>query len=187
MFYIEVGAHDGVFQSQTLKLEKEGWNGLLIEANPILFDKCKKNRGSNNIFVNACLVNNDYKKETIPFYSYDNIGAMGRTEKYFINESVKGTKFSVPAKPINHILKEHNITTVDFFSIDTEGAEIEILNSIDFDQVNYKSFLIEFHGSNSVDNTTKENKIKLANQKLTKLGYHSKMMPCNQVHILYSK
>ena len=44
-FYIEVGAHDGQYQSNTIDLEKNlNWNGLLIEPNNAIFKKCMNNR-----------------------------------------------------------------------------------------------------------------------------------------------
>ena len=50
-FYIESGANDGVFQSNTLKLEQEkNWKGILIEPSPIGFHKCQSNRSKDNIF-----------------------------------------------------------------------------------------------------------------------------------------
>jgi len=49
-FYIEVGAHDGLFQSQTKHLEDTGnWSGMLIEANYELYRKCLENRCCNKI------------------------------------------------------------------------------------------------------------------------------------------
>lgn len=143
-----MGAHDGLFQSQTKKLEDSGeWNGMLIEPNPDMFNRCVNNRkAENNIFVNKCLVPKDYKEDSVEFYTYNNQGAMGRLGDYFHNESKKGNKITVPAININDLLKEHNITVVDFFSIDTEGADIDILDSIDFnDGIDYKKLLIEIH------------------------------------------
>jgi len=44
-YYVEIGANDGVSQSNTKYLELyESWRGLLIEPIPELFVKLKKNR-----------------------------------------------------------------------------------------------------------------------------------------------
>ena len=44
-FFIEVGAHDGIFQSNTLNLEKNlGWTGVLIEPSLNAYLECLKNR-----------------------------------------------------------------------------------------------------------------------------------------------
>ena len=42
-FFIELGANDGISQSNTLYLERRmNWRGILIEPNPNLFALCKK-------------------------------------------------------------------------------------------------------------------------------------------------
>lgn len=39
-FFVECGAYDGEMRSNTLVLERKlGWNGLLVEADPINFSK----------------------------------------------------------------------------------------------------------------------------------------------------
>lgn len=146
-FYIEVGAHDGIFQSQTKSLEESGeWNGMLIEPNPYLFNQCVSNRNNDtNIFVNKCLVPRDYKKDTITFFDYDLFGAGGRIEKYFIGSEPLGQKIEVPTANINKLLEDNNINVIDFFSIDVEGADIDILDSINFDEREYKEIVIELH------------------------------------------
>ena len=56
-FYIELGANNGIEQSNTLYFEKErNWKGILVE--PILhkYLQCKKNRSQKNYFYNnACV------------------------------------------------------------------------------------------------------------------------------------
>ena len=43
--YLEIGAYNGVWMSNTLLFEETyGWTGLLVEANPRLFDECVRHR-----------------------------------------------------------------------------------------------------------------------------------------------
>lgn len=62
-FYVELGANDGVSQSNTLRLEKKfNWKGVLVEPNNKNYLKCVQNRSElNAIFHNAC-VSFNYKK-----------------------------------------------------------------------------------------------------------------------------
>ncbi|KAK7082407.1 hypothetical protein SK128_022335 [Halocaridina rubra] len=64
-FFIEAGALDGEYLSNTLHLEAEyGWSGLLIEPNPISFHELvKKNRRSWS--SNSCLAVTSYPKEMV--------------------------------------------------------------------------------------------------------------------------
>ena len=52
-FFIELGAYDGVTQSNTLFYEKnKGWRGILIEPSKDIYKICKKNRSIKNFIYN---------------------------------------------------------------------------------------------------------------------------------------
>ena len=55
-FYIELGAYDGLNQSNTYYFEKYlDWTGILIEPSEKQFRKLKRNRSNKNFFYNcAC-------------------------------------------------------------------------------------------------------------------------------------
>ena len=38
-----------------------------------------------------------------------------------------------------------NRTTIDFFSLDVEGAELQILQTIDFNKINIRTLTVEFN------------------------------------------
>jgi hypothetical protein len=52
----------------------------------------------------------------------------------------------IPCFSLNTILKALAVKTVDYFSLDVEGGEFSVLQSIDFDAINIKSFSIEYNG-----------------------------------------
>lgn len=56
-FFVELGANDGVEQSNTLHFDKFcGWTGVLVEPTPHNFLKCRANRSSlSHIFCCACV------------------------------------------------------------------------------------------------------------------------------------
>lgn len=60
---MEAGAHDGIFQSNTLLLEKQGWTGILIEPSMRSFTQLQKNRPK-NVLIN-CALNSDPSMDTI--------------------------------------------------------------------------------------------------------------------------
>ena len=55
-YFVELGANNGVDQSNTLYFEKyRNWRGVLVEPTPHNFLACKKNRSvKSNIFCKAC-------------------------------------------------------------------------------------------------------------------------------------
>ena len=63
-FYIEIGAHDGIINSNTYYYEKNlNWRGILVEPSNY-FENLKKNRSNRNFF---------YKKICVPFNFKKNI------------------------------------------------------------------------------------------------------------------
>ena len=64
-FFVELGANDGIRQSNTLFLEKKKhWKGLLIEPFPERAKECEKNRPNSFVFCAAC-VPFSYNKKTV--------------------------------------------------------------------------------------------------------------------------
>jgi hypothetical protein len=59
----------------------------------------------------------------------------------------------MPVFKLQTILDEHNISDIDYCSIDTEGSEFNIIKSIDFDKTNIKIFSIENnYGTDDIKN-----------------------------------
>jgi len=53
-FFLDIGAHDGIYLSNTLLLEKRyGWNGICIEGNPDTFVDLQQNRQA--VCINTCV------------------------------------------------------------------------------------------------------------------------------------
>lgn len=157
-YFVELGANDGVSQSNTLYYEKyKGWRGVLIEPTPHNYLLCRENRSpTNKIFCNAC-VSFDYKQKFVEI-AYSNLmsaplglesdisnplehAAQG---KEFLKPSHENFIFGALAKPLSILLDEANAPLViDFLSLDVEGAEIEVLKGIDHSKYIFKFMCIE--------------------------------------------
>lgn len=150
--FIDIGAHDGKSCSNTLFFEENrNWKGICIEPGLREFENLNKLRKSINI--NACVSDYDGESEFIYIEGYSNM-LSGLLETYNkphinrINNEVKqygGTvnKIKMPVFKLQTILDNHNILNIDYCSIDTEGSELNIIKSIDFDKTNIKIFSIE--------------------------------------------
>ena len=154
-FFVELGAHDGITQSNTFYYEKnKNWNGILIEPTPNIFLKLKKNRSKKNFYFNRACVSFKFKKNFIelvysglktfsPQFMIDKrqIEHTAHTE-LTINDKI--FTYKVRAVTLNSILiKAKAPKIIDFLSLDTEGAEFEVLNGIDFKRFSFRYMLIE--------------------------------------------
>jgi FkbM family methyltransferase len=145
-FFVDVGAHDGISYNNTYNFEKAyNWTGMNIEANPDIYLSLVKNRPS---CINlSCAVSN--KEGTAEFYKNTGHTEMlsGLVEHYdsrhkerLIKEtsSTNSTMecIQVPTKRLASLLEEYKIGHIHYLSIDVEGAEYHVLQSIDFNKVN---------------------------------------------------
>ena len=69
----------------------------------------------------------------------------------------------------SNLMDKYSISSIDLLQIDAEGAEFEILNSINFEKIKINKIIFEFK---HFDGTFKEGpKLKLIKEKLTKSNY----------------
>ena len=137
-FFIECGANDGVDQSNTWYFEKYlNWNGILIEPLKKQFIELKKNRSQKNHFYNVALC------------AENNINSIEIIENDLVSRGPdkfdKGKKISnFDAMTLTKILDEISAPNlIDFFSLDVEGFEEQVIKGINFNKYNFKFLLIE--------------------------------------------
>ncbi len=148
-FFIESGAYDGIFESNTKHLEDRGWNGLLIEPSIDGYNLCKQNRKS--ISINCALVGPDYSLSFIEgcFKNLNPCSHVNYIPDYFSQHQINSTNqnadelVAVPAKTIQSIIDEYNIKNIDFWSLDVEGIEQTVMDGMDFNKNPPKYIRIE--------------------------------------------
>jgi FkbM family methyltransferase len=150
--FVDVGAYDGIYYSNTAYFEKElRWTGVCIEPNPEVFKRLEKNR--NCLCLNYCI---SEKKGELQFLSVSGFGEMlsglinffdekhlNRIESIINEHGGNKTVINIPSIPLKDIFIQNSINEIDYCNIDVEGGEITVLNSIDFCKVKIKVFTIE--------------------------------------------
>ena len=182
-YFIELGANNGVEQSNTFYFEKEkNWTGILIE--PILhkYLDCKKNRSKNNKFFCAACVSFDFKENFVKLL-YSNLMTIPTNLESDITEKFEHANYSntirknkeevvefySKAKTLNSLLIEaKSPNLIDLLSIDVEGSEVEILKGIDFNEFKFKYILIETRNIEKISQFLNKQEYKL----IEKLSYH---------------
>jgi hypothetical protein len=157
-FFIESGAYNGIDHSNTLWLERErNWKGLLVEANPNMADEVHKSGRSRSRLVSGCLSIEPVVTEVSfqlagplgGIYSEMDIHHKNRIKseigqaQIWMNENNVGSIVKVKCYPLNDLLNTLNIKVVDFWSLDTEGSEVSILETVDFHSVMFGLLFIE--------------------------------------------
>jgi len=144
-FFVDVGAHDGVSINNTLHFEKyNNWKGINIEPIKKVYDKLVNNR-PNNINLNLAVCNNDGDTEFLCNTGYtemisgikDNFDSRHWQRLQNENKIMGSTTeiIKVNTKKLETICDEYNISHINYLSIDVEGAEFEVIKSINFDKV----------------------------------------------------
>jgi FkbM family methyltransferase len=133
--FVEVGANDGVTQSNSWFYEQHlGWSGLLIEPVPYLSKLAAKARRAPVANVALGAVDGGI----LELYESD----LTTTPLSNRAES-NGHAIQVPVRSLSSLLDEHALARIDFFSLDVEGFELEVLAGLDMDRHAPRAILVE--------------------------------------------
>lgn len=142
-YFIELGANDGLTQSNTAFFEKSrGWRGVLIEPSLSAYKMCLTRRPKSRCFHCAC-VGPDFEGTTV----------RGDFNGHLMN-SINGTRLgsaasvSVRARTLESVLDEAGAPAApDFLSLDCEGAELDILRGMNLERYRPHYMLIEVYNN----------------------------------------
>lgn len=142
-FFLEAGARDGIITSNTLMLEKNNWKGILVEADNDNYIKLLTNR-KNSINIHCAL----YSVDDIEINFYK--GMSNGLGSIYYQENTTEIIQTVKTKTLTSILLENNAPkTLDYISLDLEGAEYDALLGFDFTMFSSKLWTIE-HNNNKI-------------------------------------
>lgn len=155
-FFVDVGASDGIIWNTTLGLELDGWKGICIEPHPTIFQKLlegihgiKRTAECLNIAITKEAQTCDFQMFEGDWDSYmlsgivNNYDTRQHDREDFKRHATNSKIVSVSGVPLQSILDERDITHINYLSIDTEGSEIEVLKSIDFNKTTFDLISVE--------------------------------------------
>ncbi|XP_059482931.1 protein Star-like [Neocloeon triangulifer] len=141
-YFVECGAYDGETYSNTLGLEKNfNWTGLLIEGAPKNIDVMLKKK--RRAWIAPTCLSTKRKSMTVTFNDNINGGKIVDAVNGSIPQSKEGVNVDVFCVPFNTYMKVLDIKHIDYFSLDVEGHEYEILQTIDFKKVKIDVMVVE--------------------------------------------
>lgn len=160
--FLEIGALDGQFLSNLLFFESQmGWRGMCIEGSPHNYKSLVVNRPNCiniNGVVSRSIVESENKSAT--FFTFVKEGSWERAMSCILGSSLCATRDTANdyAKSIDGQVEENIVqgyllsdlfamagfSTMGWIMMDVEGAEYEVIKTMDFDRV--KAELVTFEG-----------------------------------------
>ncbi len=149
-YFVEFGATDGLYLSNTYLLEKEyGWNGILCEPATSWHSKLEASRsvsidkrcvyGTSNEFLDF-LETNEQELSTLANFSDKDLHSASRAG---------GKAYKVQTVSLTDLLDSYaSPDIIDYISIDTEGSEFEILSKFNFSKYKFRVITVEHNYTN---------------------------------------
>ena len=186
---VVIGAHSGVWLTSLFE-EYQNQNILLVEPVPYNITLLKENTAKyKNISIETSAVSEKNQIKKFYYVKPDAVKKLGKhwasgigsfDKQHILNHKYKRfmvSDFDIEEVDVQYLtfsdlIEKYSISSIDLLQIDVEGAEFEILNSIDFEKIEIKKIIFEFK---HFDGTFKEGpKLKLIKEKLIKFNYQLK-------------
>ena len=171
LFFIQIGGNDGVGRDPIHQaVKKYQWKGIILEPQKMVFeDRLKKNYEDlpliileNKAVDHVSGVKSLYEisfseaRWATGLATFDRATLVKHIENGYVLRHAKSDGIEIPASidemikeesvhttSINDLLANHQVDRVDFFHIDTEGFDFEIIKMIDFEKTNPKYLYFE--------------------------------------------
>jgi FkbM family methyltransferase len=145
--YIDIGAHHPSINNNSYLFYQAGGRGVLVEPNPVYAKLLREQRPEDTVVEAGIGVTNESEAE---YYVIRGDGQLNTFSKEQVDELVRrgGSKVVVevikrPLLKVDDVLAKHFAIAPDFFSIDVEGLDYEILKTLDFGRFRAKVFCVE--------------------------------------------
>jgi len=163
-YFVELGANDGLRQSNTWLLQEVyGWTGLLIEPSPIRYRECMANRSfakAPHVRCAACVpfgflerfveIEDSDLMSVAKGLDVSNDQAFSHAElgKKFLDDQRDRFVYGSPARTLTSLLDEVMAPVeFDLLSLDVEGNELAVLRGLDFSRYRPRWILVEVRDS----------------------------------------
>lgn len=158
--YLEIGGLDGIRYSNTYVFNKElDWRGVLIELSSSNYDRLVVNRPNELATIHAGVC--DRKRLLHYVEGKQAVGGIWEfapdtfKERFWRGITLESPQVRpVECAPLADLLEPHLGPSYyfDFFSLDVEGAEFEVLKSIDFTKLGFGIIFAESDSHNQLKN-----------------------------------
>ena len=146
-FYVDVGCYHPIKTSNTLLLHQNGWRGINIDINKLsieFFNYCRPH----DINLHLAISN----KKITKYYYQKELSLLNSVKKKQANQAFQGKILTkkIKSQSLNEVLDSSKFKNrkIDFLDIDAEGADFDVLKSLDFKRYNPKLISVEIMPKN---------------------------------------
>ena len=139
-FYLDVGCQHPISNNNTYKFYKKGWRGINIdldEKNIRLFNLERPK----DINICKCVSSDISEKNLFFFHSGSPINSL---EKKTISNKKNYEINKIKTFTLNSILENYDFESIDYFNLDVEGHELDVLKSFNIQRYKPKVISVEF-------------------------------------------
>lgn len=158
--YVDIGCWHPVKASNTYFFYLRNWKGICIDPNPELKALYSKIR-PNDIFENCALGNSDLNMNYYMLsdrYSSMNTVNLDFIKKHNLESEIKKV-INIPTQTLKSVLEKNISKTdrLDFFDVDVEGYDLEVLKTNDWDLYRPRFIVVESDEALQKDLTSEMN------------------------------
>ena len=153
-----------------LKVNTAKYNNITIEISAV----SEKNEIKKFYYVKPDAVKKLGKHWASGIGSFDKQHILNHKNKRFLVSDPDIEEVNIQYLTFSDLIEKYSISSIDLLQMDVEGAEFEILNSIDFEKIEIKKIIFEFK---HFDGTFKEGpKLNSIKEKLIKFNYQLRII-----------
>jgi len=143
--YLDIGAHHPKHLSNTFFFYQKGCHGVVVEPDPILYALIKKVR-NRDICLHCGVGGEDQEDAEFYVMNPQTLNTFSRKEmeefvasgKYSLQETLR-----IPMLSVNTIIERYFDSAPDILSLDVEGLDWQILQSLDFTRFRPRTVCVE--------------------------------------------
>lgn len=148
----EIGAYDGRTGSASYRFEQRGWECLLVEPIPALFEQIKAHRSC--LAVNCAVSSEEGEATFFIAEHFEQISGLDMTAEqrdWIDGEGGTVQEITVRTATLDTLLEEAGFPELQFITIDVEGHEADVLGGFTLERHRPRVVIVE-------DNTVEGNK-----------------------------
>lgn len=148
--FVEIGAHDGIFVSNSFGLAKRGWKGWLVEPHPDFAERCRRNLKQ---FPQCTVVETAVGSPGVASVELHVAGPLTTANPELLTEyrstpwaadEVSETVLKVPCETLDALLNRLAIDReFEVLIVDVEGFESQVFSGFDLKAWRPKMLIVE--------------------------------------------